>query len=375
MVFSTPSLNDLIRITENGFSNAFFGEASVLRKSVLKVLARVFAGVAFLVVLLLQKMWKNSFLTTCDVESLKDYGDDFDLPNKPESYSKGAVIVKTDGAVVTLPQGTIVVTSEGVEYETVSDMSLVGAENGTSVNVIAVDSGEGCDIPEGTTLQFRDGTPDHVEASVVVSSGGVTGGKKISVEVNGSVEYWGEEVEEYRVRLLNYRRTQPSGGCSADYKGWAERFDCVSRCIVDQNYPETNSVTCVLACFRDNSDSVALNSTNVSEVESYVTDDVRRPITADVRVVSCTDKPIDFVVSISPDSVNTRDRVRYALKYVLRGYKPGNTVTKEDIAVGLKTFSDIGSVVVISVDGGSSVTLSRANHELPVIGSMTVESV
>ena len=89
MAFETPTLNDFVRISENGLSTAFYGESSVLRKSVLKVLARVFAGVAFLVVLLLKKMWKNVFLTTCDVETLKDFGVDFDLPNKPESFSKG----------------------------------------------------------------------------------------------------------------------------------------------------------------------------------------------------------------------------------------------------------------------------------------------
>ena len=61
MAFETPTLNDFVRISENGLSTAFYGESSVLRKSVLKVLARVFAGVAFLVVLLLKKMWKNVF--------------------------------------------------------------------------------------------------------------------------------------------------------------------------------------------------------------------------------------------------------------------------------------------------------------------------
>ena len=109
MPFSTPTLSDLVRIAENGLSSEFYGEESVLRKSVLKVIARVFAGVTFLLVLLLQKMWKNAFLSTCDVETLKDNGVDFDLPNKPESYAKGQVIItKTTASNVSISQGSFV---------------------------------------------------------------------------------------------------------------------------------------------------------------------------------------------------------------------------------------------------------------------------
>lgn len=47
MAFETPTLNDFVRISENGLSTAFYGESSVLRKSVLKVLARVFCRCCF----------------------------------------------------------------------------------------------------------------------------------------------------------------------------------------------------------------------------------------------------------------------------------------------------------------------------------------
>ena len=371
MAFSTPSLNDFVRVAENGLSSAFFSEGSVLRKGVLKVLARVFAGVAYLVVLLLQKMWKNAFVMTCDVETLVDFGRDYDLPNKPESYAKGLVVVKSDGSAVTIPQGTVFTTDSGIEFECVADTSLSGGIAGTPISVIALASGDDSNCSTGMLLSFRDGTPEHVDESVAVDSEGLSGGTKIEVVVNGNTEYWGESVEEYRARLLNYRRNQPSGGCNADYKGWAERFASVSKCIVEANYPETNSVTCVLAHFSENSDSIAVNSTNVAEVAAYINDEIRRPVTADVRVVSCTEKSVDFTMAISPDNADNRASVRSALKKALRSYVPGDVVSKTDLTVNLKASSSVQSVSVVAVGGGESIELSLSNHELPVIGEIT----
>ena len=85
MAFSTPTLSDLIRTAENGISSAFYGVVSVLRKGVLKVLARVFAGLVHLLFMLLRLMWRNVFISTADVESLKNFGTDFGIPNKPDA--------------------------------------------------------------------------------------------------------------------------------------------------------------------------------------------------------------------------------------------------------------------------------------------------
>lgn len=377
MPFSTPTLNDLVRIAENGLSSEFYGEESVLRKSVLKVIARVFAGIAFLAVLLLQKMWKNNFLETCDVETLKDKGVDYDLPNKPEGYARGSVVVKKSVASdVSLPQGTILTNDSGIEFEVDASYVMSGAENSLfSVNVIAVRSGSDSNLSASATLYFSDGTPEGLDENVYVDSYGVSGGIKKEVVVNSNTEYWGETVEEYRQRLKEYRRTQPHGGCGADYKSWAKRFACVSECIVQENYPNTNSVTCVLAFYGEGSESIELNPANVSEVRDYIQSQVRRPVTADVRVESCRAKSVNLGVGISPNNVNVQQSVRTALKKIFQSYAPGDTVNASDLSSDLKASSIADVVVVYSVDSGTSVVLSKENHELPVIGSVAWSDV
>ena len=378
MPFVTPTLNDLVRVAENGLSSAFeISGGTVLRKSVMKVLARVFAGTVFLLVLLLRKMWNNAFIYTCDVETLKDFGTDFDLPNKPESFAKGVVTVETTTASsITLSQGTVLSTVEGIEFEIDSDYTLSGGINKLfNVNVIAVQSGTDGNLVSGSLLSFRDGTPEGVDASVTVGAEGISGGQKIEVIVNGNTEYWGESVEEYRTRLLNYRRNQPHGGCEADYKSWAERFAFVSKCIVEPNYPETNSVTCVLAYFSDDSEHITVNSTNLAEVESYIKSDERRPVTADVRVVSCTEKVVDFSIAVRPNNTGSQSTVVSALKKALQEYTPGETILADYLNVKLLGMSGVEKIVVVSVGSGDSVSLSKSAHELPVVGAITWNDV
>ena len=369
MAFETPTLNDFVRISENGLSTAFYGESSVLRKSVLKVLARVFAGVAFLVVLLLKKMWKNVFLTTCDVETLKDFGVDFDLPNKPESFSKGLVIVKASSASTVLSQGTVLITNDDVEFEVVADTTIAEGSDGTPVGVIALASGANGNCSAGTELSFRDGVPEGLGEEIVVDSEGLDGGFVVDVTVNGNVEKWGETVEEYRTRLLNYRRNQPHGGCDADYKTWAERFSSVSRCIPEESYPTSGAVTCVLANYHGN--DITLNSTNVAEVEAYIKSEVRRPITANVAVVSCSAKPINLSIYLSSNTPEVRQSVMDALNMAFRSYVPGDVIRASDLTVAIKvSATNVDYVNVTSVNGSDSVRLSKPNHELPVVGDV-----
>lgn len=376
MAFSIPSLNDLVRVAENGLLASFgFESGSTLRKSVLKVLARVFAGTAYLVVLLLGKMWKNVFLTTCDVETLVENGANFDLPNKPESYARGQVVVKSADVAAVIRQGTILVANGDVEYEVVSDVTLSGGADGTLVNVMAVAPGESSDVDAGTALVYRDGVPENVVDDTVVAPGGLMGGRSIEVVVNGNTEYWGESVEAYRARLLNYRRNQPSGGNDADYKGWAERFSSVDKCIPFANYPNSGCVRCVLSHFSELSDHIAVNSTNVAEVSDYICSDVRRPITANVTVVSCTEKTVNAYIGISPNTPEGQTSVRKALKEVFRSYAPGDTITLQDLNTKLSLAANVDRLSVTQLNGFESIALDKSTNEMPVVGVVVWDSL
>lgn len=378
MAFSVPTLNEFVRISENKMSSAFGGESSVLRKSVTKVIARVFAAVAYLVVLMLQKMWRNSFVTSCDVETLLSNGVDFDLPNKPEGYARGRIIVGSENVYARVLQGTIFSTPSGEEFEVVADVVLSGGINGTPVGIIAIEPGEKGNLSAGTELNFRDVEPEGVKKIAFVDSQGLVGGVRIEVLVNGNIEYWGETVEQYRERILNFKRNQPCGGSDNDYKSWAERFGGVSRCVPLRNCPHVGAVTCVLVHYGDD-DHIAVNEAVVSEVRDYVADDVRRPVTADVRIVSCTEKRLNFEIKIKPNNSDVQKSVMDSLRIALRNYKPGEFVANSSLTAELKSSSSAEEVAVYKVNGstqGFSLAKSEeSGYEQPVVdGEVTWSS-
>lgn len=371
MAFSVPTLNDLVRTSENGMMSAFGIEVSSLRKGVLKILARVWAGIAYLLILFLSKMWKNFFIFSADVESLKEcQGVDLGLPPKPAGYALGAVVVKSESSSAVLPQGTIFVDDDGNEYETVLDTTLSGGASGTDVKVLAVDFGSASNHESGCELTFRDGTPQYIDDVAVVGDGGIKGGSDIEVVVNGTVDHWGETVEDYRARLINYRQNPPVGGNSADYKNWAERFNFVSKCIVDPDYPHAGAVTLVLANYNDN--DITLNQYQVNEVRDYI--DQRRFVTADVQIYSCASKSVPLSIGISPNTPSAKESVLKSLKMALKKYVPGDNVAAGELESELRSSADVESVKVYSVGTGSSIQLSRANHELPVTGPISWSS-
>ena len=59
------SLSDLVRIAENALAVQFYGQSSILRKSVLKVLAHVLGALLYMLSLIAKRIWKNRFVSTC----------------------------------------------------------------------------------------------------------------------------------------------------------------------------------------------------------------------------------------------------------------------------------------------------------------------
>ena len=100
MALKIPTLSEVNRTVENGFSQAFYGTSGVLRAMVLKVFSKVVAGAIYLVILLVSALWKNSFISTANVDGLVRKGDVYGMPPKPASRARGVVVLV---ALVDLP--------------------------------------------------------------------------------------------------------------------------------------------------------------------------------------------------------------------------------------------------------------------------------
>lgn len=329
MAFSVPTLSDVSRTIENGFSSAFYGKSGVLRVGVLKVISKVVAGGCYLPILFCNYIWRNSFIDSCDVDNLVRFGGWYNLPHKVATPARGDVSVHFSG-VATIPAGTILVEpNSGNEYETLESVSGNSSAIVRKVNVVALTAGAQGDL-NGENLKFRD-----VEISNVnIYANVISGGASFDVSVNGVVEQWGESVESYRQRLKFRRQNPPMGGAKSDYKTETEKFNAVSEAYVLPNYPTTNSVSVLVADY--NNKNCSVSASDVAEIQTYLTADSRKQVTANIVVRSVTAVEIKLRLLSSDISDEFKSRVGDVLKNNLRGYGYGKTLTIDNVSAILK---------------------------------------
>lgn len=317
------SLKEVVAYVGEQFASRFYGGVSRLRYGVLKIFSDVVASMCYLLMLLILKVWKNIFISTCDVKSLEGFGAEYGIPHKPPMRAIGKIIVHlSDGyESATIPSETYFIDKvNNIEYMTTSSTTI--DEDNDEVYVIATEPGQRYNSDEGVELDFRDDVPEGVEETVSVSYTGIYGGYEETVVVDGEEEKWGETSEEYRSRLLDRRRNPAHGGSLDDYRIWAERF-----AFVTNAYPKASANDVCVAVANRHVPSFTLNEKELSYVSDYVTSDSRRPITANVKVVNVTVIEIKFEVTIVPLNSDNKNKVNSVVEKMLSSMKPGESMS------------------------------------------------
>lgn len=345
MAFRIPTLSEVNRTVENGFSEAFYGTSGVLRAMVLKVFSKVVAGAIYLVILLVSALWKNSFISSANVDGLVRKGDIYGMPPKPASRARGVVIFTGVGGT-SVPAGTVLIDEvTGNEYQLLTAATIPAGQTTATAQVYSLGFGASFNLPAETVLAFRDAAPGEFE--IAVDSEGLYGGSAVDVTVDGVVRQWGESVEEYRSRLKVRAKNQPMGGSVADYWLWAMSFSEVSACFVVPNWPFTNNTSVYVMDFR--TPSIALNSTIVNEIGNYITSNDRRPATSKPLVGTVT--PLTVLITVAIPVVNDfyKDSVVNALKSYFSMIGPGQSFSRETIRKRIVDFGGVDNCNIVSL--------------------------
>lgn len=371
MAFSVPTLAEVVRSVENGFSIAFYGSAGPLRVSVLKVLAKAFGGAVYLLVLCCGWIWRNNFIVSADALSLSTkHATRLNLPRKPASFAHGSAFFVASGAT-TVKAGTILVNpSSGVEFELLEDVAFTAAGN-KSANIVAVVSGFSGNVGIGATLQFRDITNDSITDIRTVTQ--VTGGASYDVQVGSEIQQWGETLEDYRNRLLDRERNQPQGGAEPDYKSWLMRFEFVSDVWTVPNWPLTNNVSCFIADNR--TVNAGIPASDVKTAQNYLSYVARRPITSRPIVASATF--VGLYVNISSPGISDAEKsdVDVALQKLLKKYGPGDTLEINEVRNMIRSVTGnmnavLNQFMVNGVNYDTSYTLPKSNNGQTISGAV-----
>lgn len=351
MPFARPTARELVDQQEREFDARIPGADSRLRRSVLRVIARVTAAVAYHLYGYLDFIQRQVMPDTAEQEFLDRWASIWGVVRKAATFATGSVdLTGQDGSAV--PAGTVLQRSDGVEYAV--DAQVVIAAGVATLAVTARSSGVAGNAAAASSMSFQSPIAG-VDSSGTVAAGGITGGDD-------------EETDAALLaRLLARIQQPPHGGAEHDYVAWALEVAGVTRAWVlpGQLGPGTVGVTFVRD---DDAGSIIPDAAEVQEVQDYIDDATRRPVTADVTVFAPTPVTVDFTIHLDPDTAAVRAAVQAELEDLLRREaEPGGTLLLSHIqeAISLAAGENDHVLTVPAAD----VTVLAT--EIAVMGTIT----
>jgi uncharacterized phage protein gp47/JayE len=317
MAFSRPTLEELVDRIENDFVSRLALSGALLRRSMARVLARVLAGASHLLHGHIEWVSRQIFADTAEAEFLKRIGRLFGVDANEATFATGNVTI-TGSNGTTIPAETVLVRSDGAEYEVDADVTIASGTATAALTALVAGQDGNCD--EDTELSFASPV-SGADSTATVASGGLSGGTDEEAD------------EDYRERVLERLREPPQGGSESDYEAWAKEVAGVTRVWV---YPQENGAGTVVVRFaRDDDASPIPDSGEVDTVQDYI--DARRPVTATVTVEAPTAAPLNFTIAVVPNTTAVKDAVEAELEDLLsREAEPGETlpISKIRTAIG-----------------------------------------
>jgi uncharacterized phage protein gp47/JayE len=279
----------------------------------MRVLADANGALAHQNLLYLDWQAKQYLPTTAESEWLDKHGDIWVGGRKPATFATGSVaFTGINGTVV--PAATRMVAGNGIEYETISAITLGTTQ--IEANVIALDAGPDGNQVYGTVLDVLTPLPG-IDPNPTV------------LEISGGVGIEGDE--SLRDRILERIRKPPQGGAVHDYVAWAREVPGVTRAWAVSESIGTTSVRFMMDDDRPPYGIPAPGDINL--VAAHI--DPLRPVAVlGMYVMAPIPLPLTVAVrQLSRDSGQTRAAIEAQIQNRLRRRSaPGQTVYRSWIA-------------------------------------------
>jgi uncharacterized phage protein gp47/JayE len=351
MSFVRPTLSELVARVEQDFVSRLSLAGAVLRRSTIRVLARVVAGAAHMLHGHLDFLARQLFPDTAETTYLDRWAGLYGVTRNAAGFAKGTVTVTgTNGTVV--PAGTTLLRADGAEYRTDAQVTIAGGSAAPAVTAVVAGA-------DGTLT---------VAASMTFESpiGGINSTAAVASSTQDGTDE--ESDDDLRDRVVARMQSPPHGGAEADYIAWAKEVAGVTRAWVAPE--ELGAGTVVLRFVRDDDgDGAAIipSAGEIAAVQTYV--DERRPVTATVSVLAPVSVPLNFTVDgLTPDTAATRAAVTAELADLLRrDAAPAGTILKSQIetAVGVSEGVEDFAVTVPAAD------VTHTTGQIATMGTVT----
>jgi uncharacterized phage protein gp47/JayE len=354
MPWSTPTLRDTRRLTRD-YVLSQLGAKVMIPNSVLRIMSDAMSGLTHLALLYLDWLSKQLLPDTAEKEWLDRHGDiwlvnaDGSKGRKPATYAQG--VIEFSGAYgVIIPVGTLLVGSNGYQYQTVTQGQIGSDGLGTS-NAVAITAGSGGNLPDGDAVTP---TPAITGVDSAAFLGNMAGG------------FDQETDDQLRERILFRIQNPPMGGSQADYVRWAMACPGVTRAwaaseqgigtvtvrfLMDDTYPDNHGLPL---------------PTDIEVVATYI--DQKRPVTVkDCYVVAPILMFYDITISqLVDDQPTVRARIETSIHDMeLLKSQPGATMHRSwvDEAISQAVGEEYHELAF------STVTMPAPGY-MPVLGTV-----
>lgn len=310
MPFALPDLPAVRRTNRDNLAAFLEGADASVPNNALRVLSDMNAGGAYLNLLYLKWLAANFLPDQAEKEWLDRWASILFGGRKSATFASGTIsITGTQGTL--LPAGSILGTSDGVQYQTAADVRL--SATATPVAVAALTAGAIGNRDNGSAMSLQ------------VAIAGVSADAKV-VLIDGGADT--ESDDDLRTRILLRIRNPPMGGCGTDYEQWTLSLPGVTRVWVAPQEMGIGTVTVRFACdvLRAATDGLP-NDDDLALARAYL--DTVRPVTvADFFVLRPLPQGIaPRILNLTDTSSSTKLAIEAAIRaMLLERAAPGQTI-------------------------------------------------
>jgi len=344
MAFTRPTLTTIVDRIKNDFKSGLSLQA-ILRRSFLDVFAKAFGGSSHTLHGHIDfALTEKFFPDTGDEETVTRWGTLYDLPRKEATFTELVIdVVGTTGG--TLPLDQVYVGASGIEYKVKAEV-IVPAATTLPATIVAVVAGADSNLSVADTVSLQSAVPG-IESSAAVTSTAVEGEDL-------------EELEDYRVRVLDRLRFPPSGGTANDYIGYVTSVAGVTRAWVLPGNRGEGSVDTTFVEDGNAPASIIPSPAKVAEVQLAV--DIAQPLETDHVAFAPIEFEMDPVIRIKPDTTAIRDAITVELNDLLaREAEVRNAIDPEQVGLGVQF---TGKILISQINEAISLAAGETDHVL-----------
>jgi uncharacterized phage protein gp47/JayE len=296
--FSRPSLTDLINRIKAGILSRLTSDQ--LRRSDAEVYGKVMAGASHELHGHLQYIASQVIYDTAEGEILDRWASIWLTIQRQAAVAATGPVTFTGANGSIIPSGSVVVRSDGVEFETDAEVTI--ASGTATADCTALTAGA-VGNTEATSVLSLSNPLTGINSDATVATGGLVGGTDQ------------EDDASLRSRLRARIQQPPHGGADYDYVAWALEVPGVTRAWV---YPNELGLGTVTVRFVRDDDTLSIipDAGEVEDVQEYI--DALRPVTAALTVVAPDPVELDFNIAVTPNTQAVKDAVQAELLDLLR---------------------------------------------------------